>query len=302
MAFIQLEQLNVHYEQQENGSCPIIFLHGNFGSGHHWQPYLNDLPGGFCGYAPDFRGCGDSEVTDSGYDIPTLTQDILNFADRLELKQFHLVGHSLGGAVAQELAASIPERILSLTLVAPVPAEGMKKLAEKPTVKGFFSPKNIFQFLDTIGIKRKLLTAAFKKTMPGLQNQPAYLNMMIDDAMTMDIKAFSGFLDTLKAWQGSQLLKTFGFPVLIVYGDLDTVIPQQPLLDMQSQIKDCNFHLFRNIGHTPQLESPNEFNHLLTAFIQDKEMASMSIDNVTEARLGLVARLKQAISRIFKNS
>lgn len=302
MPFIKLEHVNIYYQQQDNGSCPIIFLHGNFGSNRHWQPYLNDLPDGFCGYAPDFRGCGDSEVSDNGYNISTLTQDILNFADRLELNQFHLVGHSLGGAVAQELAASIPERILSLTLVAPVPAEGLKKLAEKPTVEGFFSPKNIFQFLDTIGIKRKLLAATIKKTMPGLQKQPAHLEVVVDDAMTMDIKAFSGFLETLKAWQGPHLLKAFDFPVLIVYGDLDTVIPQQPLLDMQSQIKHCNFYLCRNTGHAPQLENPKEFNHLLSAFIQDQGIPATSTSPTAKASTGLVTRLKQAISRLFKRS
>lgn len=300
MPTAKLEHLNLHYEHQDNGGCPIIFLHGNFGSWHYWQPFLQDLPAGFTGYAPDFRGCGDSDVTDSGYDIQTLSNDILQFVDSLALNQFHLVGHSLGGAVAQELAGTIPDRTLSLTLVAPVPAEGLKKLKGKTTDNPLIAPATIFQFLDKIGIKRTLLTATFKKTMPGLKNNPAALNTIVNDAIKMDIKAFSGFLETLKLWSGIAHMERFSFPVLIIYGELDSVVPLQPLKDMQSALKNCYLHIFRQIGHSPQLESPQKFNALLSKFLQGNDVqAAMPADD-HKPKHGLLNRIKSVFKKIIQ--
>jgi len=299
MPFIQLEQLNLHYEHQSKGNTPIILLHGNFGSWHYWQPFLQNLPEGYRGYAPDFRGCGDSEVTNNGYDIKTLSQDILQFADQLKLDKFHLVGHSLGGAVAQELAGAITDRIITLTLVAPAPAEGMASLKSASSSNSFFSARNIFQFLGTIGVKRRLLTAAFKKVMPGLNNYGNFLNTVVDDALKMDIKAFDGFLATLKNWNGTHLLKHFNFPVLIMHGDLDSVVPLQPLKNMQQQISNCRFHTFRRIGHSPQLEHPKAFNKLLAAFIQGNEVEPIT-DNTFKKPLNLFNQLKLKLKRIFE--
>jgi branched-chain amino acid transport system permease protein len=300
MPFIQLASVNLHYEHQTKGDTPIIFLHGNFGSWHYWQPYLQNLPAGYCGYAPDFRGCGDSEVTDSGYDIQTLCQDVLDFAEQLQLTQFHLVGHSLGGAVAQELAAIANNRIISLTLVSPVPAEGLKSLANVCLSDSFFAPKNLFKLMGSFGIKRKLMSAAFRKSMPALDKKNVLLHQAVDDALKMDANAFAGFLSTLKTWSGTQLLQHFNFPVLIMWGELDTVIPLQALKNMQQGIKNCRFHTFRHIGHAPQLEHPKAFNTLLTAFIHGNDIEPATETSQGDKPPGLLKQLKSKLRHLLK--
>lgn len=299
MSFIKVGQLNMHYEHQANGDSPIILLHGNFGSWHYWQPFLQHLPSGYSAYAPDFRGCGDSDVSIGGYDIKTLSQDILLFADQLKLEKFHLVGHSLGGAVAQELAGNSAGRILTLTLVAPAPAEGLKALNKSALSNPFLSSKNIFNFLDNFGLKRKTLSALFKKSMPGLKDNEAYLKMLIDDAIKMDIKAFDGFLATLRTWNGSALLQRFDFPVLIMHGDLDPVIPLQPLIKMQQEIKDCRFYTFKGIGHSPQLENPAAFNAMLSAFLRGEKQAADNGSDIIAKLTNLIDRLKLKFKRFF---
>ncbi|MEH6502977.1 MAG: alpha/beta hydrolase [Cycloclasticus sp.] len=299
MFFIKVGRLNIHYEHRVNGDTPIIFLHGNFGSWHYWQPFLQHLPIGYSAYAPDFRGCGDSDVSIGGYDIKTLSQDILLFADQLKLERFHLVGHSLGGAVAQELAGNSPDRILSLTLVAPAPADGLKALPQSALSNSFFSSKSVFNFLDNIGLKRNTLVALFKKSMPGLRDNEAYLKMLVDDAIKMDIKAFDGFIATLRTWNGSALLQRFDFPVLIIYGDLDPVIPLQPLIKMQQEIKDCRFYTFKGIGHSPQLESPSAFNTVLSAFIRGEKQADNASSGIVQESSHLIDQLKLKFMRFL---
>lgn len=299
MPFIKQPDFNCHYESQHNGEVPIICIHGNFGSWRYWQPFFQHLPEGYCAYAPDLRGCGDSDIADENYDIQTLSDDVLFFANQLKLEKFHLVGHSLGGAVAQELAGHVAERVLSLTLVAPAPAEGLASLEKSNISSQFFSAKNIFQFLDNMGMKKMLFTATFKKTMPGLKNKPAYLNNVVSDAIKMDIKAFNGFYETLKTWRGNDLLKRFTFPVLIIHGSLDTVVPLKPLERMQQQIQGCRLHIFEKIGHSPQLESPTAFNNLVNGFIQDS--SSIQVINRTTApeQPNLAAILKRKLKQFL---
>ncbi|ORU93009.1 MAG: alpha/beta hydrolase [Cycloclasticus sp. symbiont of Poecilosclerida sp. N] len=300
MPFLKLESLNLHYEHQTKGDTPIIFLHGNFGSWHYWQPFLQNLPDGYCGYAPDFRGCGESQVTDNGYDIKTLSKDILAFADQLELEKFHLVGHSLGGAVAQELAGRVPERIITLTLVSPAPAEGLKSLANVSLSDSIFSAKNIFRSIDRVGLKRKLISISFRKSMPRLAQNKTFFNQALDDATKMDIKAFSGFLKTLKQWNGEHLLQRFNFPVLIMYGELDSVISLQSLKKMEQHINNCIFHTFRHVGHAPQLEQPKAFNKLLSAFIRGKNIKNITESKVANKPTGLFKKLTSKLKYFFK--
>lgn len=299
MPFIQLESLKVHYEQQSKGEIPIILLHGNFGSWHYWQPFLESLSTGYRAYAPDFRGCGDSQATEDGYDVASLCADIIQFADHLALDKFHLVGHSLGGAVAQQLAGSMPERIITLTLVAPAPASGMKMLQQASSSSSFFSAENIFQFLGHINMKRFAVSASIKKSMPGLQNRKHYLDLAIDDALKMDIKAFNGFLAALTSWSGMGLLKNFNFPVLIVYGDLDNVIPLPALKEMQQTISNCQLHIMQNIGHSPQLEHPRAFNKLLCSFIRGNDIEQSTEQTLHDQDIDLLNKFKRILNKFF---
>jgi branched-chain amino acid transport system permease protein len=300
MPYVQLNDVKLHYQKQGEGKVPIVFIHGNFGSWRHWMPALDSLADNYTCYAPDFRGCGDSSAPVGSYDIETLSYDILSFADALELDQFHLVGHSLGGAVAQELAGTSPERIITLTLLAPAPAEGLKSLEKVSTSGSTFSATNVFQFFDNIGLRKTIHRASFKKTMPVLRNNKAYLDIITEDAVKMDIKAFDGFLKALKTWRGTECLKNLNMPVLIIHGDLDSVVPLQPLKNMQQHIKGCKFHTFHGIGHAPQMENPEAFNKLLTAFLRGNDIEPMSNFFFKKVPTGLLAKLKLKLKHIFK--
>ncbi|PCH85469.1 MAG: alpha/beta hydrolase [Piscirickettsiaceae bacterium] len=302
MSFVQLDNVNIHYQQQGSGDTAIIFIHGNFGSWRHWLPCLNDLPSNYIAYAPELRGCGDTQATDDGYNIETMADDILQFANRLNIDAFHLVGHSLGGAVAQELASLAGNRIITLTLVAPAPAEGMPSLQKISTKESPFSARNIWQFFDNIGLRKKIHRASFKKTMPSLRNNKAYLEMIVEDALKMDIKAFDGFLKTLKAWNGIRHLTGFQFPVLIMHGQLDSVIPLQPLKNMQQRISDCQFHTFTNIGHSPPLESPGTFNRLLFAFLKGTHRIPSDISTQPIVKIGIIKSITTKLKSIFKKT
>src|SRR5438105_2919936 len=118
MPFVKAGDLNVHYIEAGTGT-PLILVHGNWGSCAWWEPTLTRLPAGYRGIAYDVRGRGQTVGQDSGYTMPELAADLGAFADALGLDRFHLVGHSLGTAIAMQYTLDHPARVRTLTVVAP---------------------------------------------------------------------------------------------------------------------------------------------------------------------------------------
>lgn len=100
----------------------VIFVHGNVSSALFFQPTLLDLPDGFRGVAVDLRGFGDTdpEPVDASRGLRDYADDVVALTDALDLDRFHVVGWSMGGGVALQLLADHPERLASVTLIAPV--------------------------------------------------------------------------------------------------------------------------------------------------------------------------------------
>ncbi|ORU89808.1 MAG: hypothetical protein A6F71_02245 [Cycloclasticus sp. symbiont of Poecilosclerida sp. M] len=274
MPTLQLQEFNMHYAMQGSGRTPIIFIHGNFSNWQYWESFLQSPLGGYTAYAVDLRGCGNSGAPESGYDIRTMSHDILLLADYLKLKKFHLVGHSLGGAIAQQLAGTVPGRIITLTLVAPAPAEGFSMNLINTLISRIFPPPKTLRRLNKYGLKRATLANGLKKSMPSIKKQTALVAQLADIAYQMDVKAISGFWETLKEWTGEQLLTNFTFPVLIIHGDLDPIIKRSPLLKMEKAINNCVLVKWPKIGHAPQIEAADKFNSLLNDFFKGKAILS----------------------------
>ena len=103
MRYTQAGELNVFYIEHGTGT-PIIFVHGNWATSSWWEGVLKELPDGLHGIAYDMRGRGRTAGPDSDYSIRSLALDLESFAHALDLDRFHLVGHSLGTAVAMQFA------------------------------------------------------------------------------------------------------------------------------------------------------------------------------------------------------
>jgi len=101
MPFIVLkDKTKIHYIAAGSGEKKALFIHGNLANTIWWEQTLAKLPKDFQGYAPDLPGSGQSPETGQRHTMEYLAALVNDFADELGLKQFHLVGHSMGGGVA----------------------------------------------------------------------------------------------------------------------------------------------------------------------------------------------------------
>ncbi len=106
------------YDHRESSGPAIVFIHGITTYRFIWRKIIPLIPEEFNVLGPDLLGCGDSDKPlDVSYSIKAHAQRLEEFVDQLGIKVFHLVGHDVGGGVAQIFAVNNPSRLKSLTLL-----------------------------------------------------------------------------------------------------------------------------------------------------------------------------------------
>jgi len=111
----------VLFSGDESGAA-VLFLHGNLSSATWWEETMLALPAGFFGIAPDMRGFGDADPAakiDATRGMRDLSDDAAALLDALGIEKAHVVGNSLGGSVVWQMMADYPDRLLTVTQVAP---------------------------------------------------------------------------------------------------------------------------------------------------------------------------------------
>jgi pimeloyl-ACP methyl ester carboxylesterase len=107
-------------------ATPVLFLHGNLSSSTFWKQTMLSLPPQYRGIAPDLRGFGlsNGRTIDATHGFGDWVQDVLALKAALQIKSYHVAGHSLGGGVVFALIAEDSQNIISATLVAPASPYG----------------------------------------------------------------------------------------------------------------------------------------------------------------------------------
>ncbi len=280
MPFVQTSKLRVHYRVAGDGDVTLVLLHGNFGSWRWWEPVLERLPPGYRAYAPDLRGCGDTERPGFGHNIEVLAADVQDFAASLNLGELHLVGHSLGGAVALQTAVQHAGLARSLLLVAPPPAEGGAVIPKSDSFSHWTSRLfdvnrdasvvtlgASYRVLRHLGAHRPVLRRALQRLAPTLSYDDAFITR-VSDAARMAPQAVVGHLQALDAWNIEADLPRLRLPSLILGGAQDVLISPQSLARLARALPRSRLVIWPDVGHSPQLEQPERFVQLLARFVE----------------------------------
>jgi len=282
MPFVSTPRLRVHYEEAGAGPEAFVFVHGNFASWRWWKPVLDKLPAGWRGIAPDLRGCGETgdgpDATRASFAIPELSADLGSFVDALDLGAVHLVGHSLGGAVALQYALQQQDRVRSLTLVAPAPPTGLSALREGTSTAARFlrridpdhrpslaALQSSYRMHRALGTNRWILRRALAEMMPSAALDGAAAEALLADASRLSSDAVVGFLEALHRWNVEAELPGLRVPTVILWGEKDTLVPRAGLDKMSQMLPAAELVVWPDTGHSPQLERPDEFIALLAS-------------------------------------
>ncbi len=281
MPYVDVEGLSLHYERYGSGPIPVVLVHGNFASARWWTTFAPRLPGDdFTAYAVDLRGCGESDRPKDGFGIPRLAYDVFLFAKALGLVRYHLVGHSLGAAVAVQLVLDHPGAVQTLTLLAPSPADGLDGLrqgkGDVAELIGLWDPQHrpsmtlfsvMLQWSRATGVSRRRVVKSLRAMMPTADLDPDEMDRLVDDAELLNPETVIGFYRALHRWDVRARLADIAVPVLLVGGGRDPIVPKDALTIMVGHLPRGRQEIWDDVGHSPQLEAPVRLAALFDRFV-----------------------------------
>lgn len=247
-------------EVLRGGSGPaMVFLHGA-GGAHNWMPYMDRLAEHYTLYVPSHPGWGRSDTPDWLDGMGDLAYFYLEFLDAIGEEKVHLVGNSLGGWLALEIAVRTTARIESLTLVS---AAGIH-VAGVP--KGdIFLWDNEERVRNTF-FDQKMAEARINATPTEEESDIALKNHFSTAKMAWHPRFYN---PDLQKW-----LHRIKVPTLILWGDSDRIFPPAYGEAMQKLIPGSTLTIVPDCGHLPQQEKPDDFIAAVTAFTAQNTAAN----------------------------
>ncbi|HVS48210.1 MAG TPA: alpha/beta fold hydrolase [Candidatus Dormibacteraeota bacterium] len=281
--FIELGSLRVHDTCGGRGS-PVLFIHGLGSSGYiEWRFNLEATADRHRVYAPDLPGFGRTEKPRARYGIPYFTRFIERYMDARGLRSAAVVGSSLGGRIALELALDNPRRVNKLVLVNSL---GLGR----PNVHVSYGLITIPRLGEAVmNVARDALHWApsrmIRRVAGRLSGASNDLNRTMDDAYLDNLRELystQGYHDaylatvrslvTPRAVFGGQhdVTKRLGelkVPVQLIWGADDPLFPVAHATRAHALIPHSRLAVIEGAGHTPQAERPEEFNRVLRKFL-----------------------------------
>ncbi|MGG1679996.1 alpha/beta fold hydrolase [Neobacillus sp. NRS-1170] len=251
----------VPYMHFGNGQ-PLVLIHGlgEVKEGWHNQFELADQ---FELIIPDLRGHGECTKTE-GITIQNFAADVIGLLKELEIENAHILGLSMGGAVAQEIYRQEPSIIRSLLLISTfhyIPKIFKGLLFENRKAK--------FESLSSSGSQSEYLAhMALYSWNKGIMEKFSHIFQPKHQI----------FMDSLKAClevNNHSLLPKIQVPTLIIGSQYDSVLPVWIQACMHKLIPHSKFIIMRNTGHLAKLEVKNRFNRLLRSFLTQQNHAAL---------------------------
>ena len=258
----------------EGDGNPVVFIHGLSGS---WQNWLENLP-----YfaqkrrciAMDLPGFGYSPMPKEKISIKGYARQVDALCEQLGLGECVIVGNSMGGFIAAELAIRFPARVERAVLVA---AAGISitNLRRRPLMTG---ARMIGALGATSAAQTKVMVSR-----PRLRwfftnfvfRHPSRIapDLMYECARGAGKPGFVDALDALTSYDFRDRLPDIEAPTLIVWGDSDMLVPVEDADEFERLIPQSRTVIFDDTGHVPMLERPLTFNDLLADFVEGRGVA-----------------------------
>jgi pimeloyl-ACP methyl ester carboxylesterase len=253
---VELDGLRLHLRDSGPKAAPaVIMVHGFGGSLHSWEPWAQALSGNHRVIRFDLPGCGLTAPDPSGnYTDARSVQLLIALMDQLGIARASIVGHSIGGRIAWTFAATHPERVDKLVLVAP---------------DGFASPGFAYGQAPEVPVSAELMRYVLPKPLLRMSLEPAYGNaaFLSDDLTTRyhDLMLAPGSRDALLARMRQTtlvdpipLLQRIQAPTLLVWGEADAMIPFANSADYLKAIPHATRVSLPGVGHLPQEEAAEQ--------------------------------------------
>ena len=251
---IAIEGVTLAYTLAGNGP-PVVLLHGWCCNKRFWREQTPVLAGGHRVFAPDFRGHGESDVPAGGYTLDRLAEDVYAVMAGLGMPQATLVGHSMGGMVAQRLALDHPDAVAGLVLIATAAADP----------DGSLLSRRILEDTPALGYAE-----AFGRHSPGwfpsdfdtdLRRWVSAKMLRVPESVALALVRDYHDLDYRAD------LPSVHAPTLVIGAIADPSTPVARSEEVAALIPGSELVVIKGAGHFVHLERPREVNEALLEFL-----------------------------------
>lgn len=242
---------------KSNSMQSLVFVHGYFGGSAQWADQLAHFSTDFNVITPDLPGFDLNAHLAAPDSITGFAQYVLDELDQQGIERFHLVGHSMGGMIAQAIVNLAPARVEKLVLYGTGPVGVMPGRFE--TIE---ESRNRVR-ADGIDVTARRIAA---KWFVGGENSQ-YYEGCADIAVTASLQAALAGLTAMETWSGIDALANINTPTLVLWGDQDQSY-HWPLPEMLwREIPNAGLSVVAGCSHAVHLEKPLLFNALLEDFL-----------------------------------
>jgi pimeloyl-ACP methyl ester carboxylesterase len=240
-AFTCIDDQKIFFLHAGSGA-PLILLHGLGGSSRWWTRTIPTLARYFRVYAPDFVGFGQSSSR-KRFDLYQAADSLVGWMQHMGLHKAHIVGHSMGGFVAIDLAARFPAHVDKLVLVgAAVRSNQVGTAIRQPMLRQFT---------------------------PGWLSQ---LGLLLPDLRRCSMQTIVAAVQAMLRTNLQERLKRIGAQTMVIWGEHDPMVPLALGYDLTRQLSCAELLIIKATGHIPMWEQASIFNSELTSFLRRPEL------------------------------
>jgi 3-oxoadipate enol-lactonase len=258
MSFVRAGDLVTHYDLRGPKDAPAVLLANSVGTNFHvWDPQAEALSQRFRVLRYDMRGHGLTDCPAGPYTIAQLGDDARLLLEALGIDSAHVVGLSIGGLVAQSLAATAPSRVRSLVLcdtanVIGPPSRWDDRIAA-------VSKGGLASIVD--GVMKVWFTGGFIASRPEVVR--GFVNMLMRSPL-------AGYIACCYALRDADLREDdakIACPTLVVVGDQDASTSPAMARELCAAINGARLEIITQAAHIPTIEQPEALNRLLFDFL-----------------------------------
>ena len=260
MPMIAANLTNLYYEVNGAGQ-PLVFIHGLGSSTRDWESQGAEFSKSYQVVTFDLRGHGRSDKPAGPYRMALFATDLADLLGALQIGPAHVVGISLGGAVAFQFALDYPERVKTLTIVNSGPSlGGTPQQAEAEIAR-------------RVGIVRQLGMRAMGEALsPNLFPKPehAALRKQFNESWAEnDPQAYIASTQSMLGWDVTERLGAITCPVLVVAADQDYT-PVAAKEAYIARMPHARLVVIPDAHHAVPVEKPEAFNRVLAQFLAEQ--------------------------------
>ncbi|MBL7931437.1 MAG: alpha/beta hydrolase [Bacteroidia bacterium] len=250
----------VHFTDQGKGRV-VILLHGFLGAARIWEKTIQDLSRSYRVIAIDLPGHGQTPCYGYAHSMDLMAKCVKAVMDSLKLKKYVIVGHSMGGYVGLAFADLFPDSLRGLCLFhsTAYPDSEEKKKDRLRAINLVKANKNVYA-------KGTVINLFAAKNLKYLKDEVSFANEIARHTSKQGIvNALHGMRDRPAR---DLILGLVEYPIMMVIGEHDSVLPSEQLLEQSKLIKNGTVLYLEHDGHFGFLESPKQSNTALRKFLR----------------------------------